>query len=54
MAKISEYERLLLDRHYTKIKIFGWTIYFWNTSPKAVLEHLKELMPLADINTFKN
>ncbi len=45
MTKLSEKEMRLLDRHYTKIKIFGIIIYWWNTSPRAVLEHLKEVIP---------
>jgi len=32
----------LLDRHYLKINLFGWTLRIWNTSPQKVLKHLKE------------
>ncbi len=45
MAQFSKKDMRLLDRHYAKITIFGRQIYFWNTSPRAVLEHLKEVMP---------
>lgn len=43
MKKFTEEETQLLDRHYTKIKIFGVTILWWNTSPRAMLEHLQEI-----------
>jgi hypothetical protein len=45
MAQFSKKDMRLLDRHYLKIKIFGRIWYIWNTSPRAVLEHLKEVMP---------
>lgn len=41
--KFTEEEMKLLDRHYTKIKIFGRTFYWWDTSPRIVLKHLQEL-----------
>lgn len=45
MPRFSEKDMRLLDRHYSKIKIFGKTFFIWNTSPRAVLAHLRELMP---------
>jgi len=41
--KFTEEEYQLLRRHYTVIKIFRWTFWWWTTSPAKVLEHLKEL-----------
>lgn len=43
MKKFTDEEMRLLDRHYSKIKIFGWVSYWWNTSPRQVLRHLKEM-----------
>jgi hypothetical protein len=33
----------LIKRHYLKFKLFGKEFFIWNTSPKKVLEHVKEL-----------
>lgn len=41
--KFTNEEMELLDRHYTKIRIFGKVILWWDTSPRAVLRHLQEL-----------
>jgi hypothetical protein len=41
--KFTEKEIQLLNRHYTKIKIFGKVFLWWNTSPRIVLRHLQEL-----------
>jgi len=41
--KLTKEDKELLKRHYTVLKIFGKEIMFFNTSPKQVLNHLKEL-----------
>jgi len=41
--KFTEKEFKLIERHYLKFKLLGKNFYIWQTSPKQVLEHVKEL-----------
>ena len=43
MRKFTDEEFDLLERHFWVIRVFGFEWWIWNTSPKRVLEHLKEL-----------
>jgi len=41
-TRFSELDYKILDRHYLKIILFGYVLRIWNTSPKKILDHLKE------------
>jgi len=43
MKRFTKGEFKLIERHYLKFKLFGKEFFIWNTSPKKVLEHVKEL-----------
>ena len=40
---MTKQDKELLARHYTCFKIFGKEFCFWDTSPRKVLEHLREI-----------
>lgn len=42
MKRFTKGEFKLIERHYLKFKLFGKEFFIWNTSPKKVLEHVKE------------
>jgi len=41
--RLTDEELMLIDRHYIKFKLFKITIRVWSSSPRQVLEHVKEL-----------
>lgn len=41
--KMSEQDFELLERHYTTVKLFGLKFYWWKTTPRKVLQHLKQV-----------
>jgi len=45
-TRFSESDYHILDRHYKKYTFLGITFRLWDTSPRMVLDHLKEVKRL--------